>query len=228
MKQVFLFLVTTTFFLASCNIGENQRKAAELENENLRLKQQLEEQKVQTEKTVSELQQTTLQLQEQVEEQSLQKELEQKAKNEPVSISGLTISNVTKQGTTLSTNSPYKKWDVRYIKWECNYEDYVVKAGGKSYGDLYVKYMHKNDGYENSWRVFNSQGSFNEINGNSNYYTRKYNMVDDGKEYGSWEGRLGSESGGDFEVGKWKIEIYWDKDHQNKAIYLGGAYFEIY
>lgn len=88
--------------------------------------------------------------------------------------------------------------------------------------------MIKNEGNSNLWSTFDYYGSFTEITNETNYYTRSYNMVDDGTEEGTWSFGIGSEEGYDFERGKWKIELYWDRNNEGKAIYLGGEYFEIY
>lgn len=167
------------------------------------------------------------QLQQQIEEQARLREQEKLAENEPVTIFNFKIENCTKQGTVLNTGNVYKREEVRYIQWTADYVDNVVKAGGKTYGTLYVKYMKK-DKYSDSWETLDYQGSFSEITNSYNIYTRKYNMVDDGAETGTWSESLGSEAGYDYDRGKWKIELYWDKNNEGKAIYLGGDYFEIY
>lgn len=167
------------------------------------------------------------QLQKQIDEQARLREQEKLAENEPVTISNFKIENCTKQGTLLSTGSVYRQEDVKYIRWTADYVDNVVKAGGKTYGTLYVKYMKK-DKYSDSWEILDYQGDFTEITNSYSGYTRKYNMVDDGAETGTWSESLGSETGYDYERGKWKIELYWDKNNEGKAIYLGGDYFEIY
>lgn len=221
-----LFFLALFFFWVSCQekvaVNEEQllTENASLEQENQRLKESEEKAKA--------LQESQLRLQEQLDQQAQEKELERLAQNEPVTVSEIRIYNVTKQGTVLSSDSAFKEDDVRYIKWEADYTDNVVKSGSKTYGTLYVKYIKKDDNYSNSWSILDHQGSFTEIDGSSNGYTRKFNMTDDGAEYGTWNGSLGSESGYDYDIGKWKIELYWDQNSVGKAIYLGGKYFEVY
>lgn len=157
-------------------------------------------------------------IQEQLDAQKAQDDLEKLAENTPVSTSNLTINNCTRQGTILNSGGLYKREDVKYITWSVDYVDNVVKAGGKTYGTLYAKYMLKDKYDNNSWSTFDYQGSFTEITSNSNGYTRKYNMVDDGAESGTWTNGIGSESGYDFDRGKWKIELYWDRNNEGRAI----------
>jgi len=204
------------------NNGEQLRQAKErLEQENAKLRESEEQARI--------LQENQAKLEEQLKQQEEARNLDKLAENEPISISTIVIKNITKQGTVLSTETErvFKRDQVRFIAWYTDYTDNVVKAGGKTYGILYVKYMKKNDD-DVSWTTFNYQDSFYQIDGNSSGYSQKINMVDDGKEYGSWSSSLGSETGYNFEVGKWKIELYWDQNDKGKAIYLGGNYFEIY
>lgn len=228
-----LLLLTVIVFLSSCD--NRRRERDEYANSVEKLGQQLdstnsiiERQREEQEKLAKELKESKEQAEAEAQAVREKEELRQKAENEPIVISNLRVSNVTQHGSVLSTDGPFDKWDVKYINWSCDYEDFVVKSGGKTYGSLYVKYMIKDDYGENSWTVFNVQGYFYTRDGRSNAYTCKYSMVDDGKEQGSWSNSLGSTSGGDFERGQWKIELFWDKDNEDKAIYLGGAYFEIY
>ena len=74
-----------------------------------------------------------------------------------ITIFNFKIENCTKQGTVLNTGNVYKREEVRYIQWTADYVDNVVKAGGKTYGTLYVKYMKK-DKYSDSWETLDYQG----------------------------------------------------------------------
>ncbi|MCZ2394612.1 MAG: hypothetical protein LC105_12195 [Chitinophagales bacterium] len=217
MNRIYLFSLILVIF-SSCKeqVSENSavefydNKNAEIEEQNRILREQQE------------------QLQQQLDEQKRQKELELEAENNPVVISNFRIENCTRQGTVLNSGGLYDRNDVKFIRWSVDYIDNVVKAGGKTYGTLYAKYMKKNDYAANSWSTFDYQGSFTEISNTTNGYTRSYNMVDDGAEDGTWSYGIGSEEGFDFDRGKWKIELYWDRNNEGKAIYLGGEYFEIY
>jgi hypothetical protein len=163
-------------------------------------------------------------------DQQLEKDrLKEIAENEPVSISSISIKNFTQYGSELESKSlrVFKENEVKYIGWSADYTSNIVKAGGKTNGKLYVKYIKK-DTESDSWSVFNSQSSFTKADGTYNEYSSEQTITDNGSENGTWSGSLGTTSGYDFGVGKWKIELYWDKNSEGKAIYLYGEYFEVY
>jgi hypothetical protein len=222
MKNISIYLLFSILTYTSCNQKQSEAFVA-ISSDSI----SQDEQNAELDKQNKILLEQQTQLQNQIDEQEKQKQQEKLAENEPVTISNFKIENCTKQGTVLNTGNLYKREDVRYIKWSADYTDNVVKAGGKTYGTLYAKYMKKSK-YGDSWETFDYQGEFSEISNSYNEYTRKYNMVDDGAETGIWSESLGTETGYDFDIGKWKIELYWDKNNEGKAIFLGGDYFEIY
>ncbi|ATV28155.1 hypothetical protein CTM63_02810 [Prevotella intermedia] len=231
MNKIFYTFVICTLLVSCSNRAERQQERELYATSQRQLEQKLdrankimEEQQTANAKMAQKLEETR----QQAEAVRRKDELRQKAENEPIVISNLKVSNVTKHGSVLSSGGPFEKWSIRYIRWECDYEDFVVQSGGKTYGDLYVKYMRKDDFRENSWTVFSAAGYFYMRDGESDTYTQKLSMIDDGKESGSWSYSFGSSDGSAFDRGKWKIELFWDKEHANKAIYLGGIYFEVY
>lgn len=217
-------LLSVVIFLHACNDSENKRKAAELENENLKLKQQLEEQKQQTEKTVTELQQSTQLLQEQVQEQVEAQELENKAESMPVeyNYNGVTVSNVTYEGTTINSSGPFRKADIRYIHVRAGFISNIGKAGKTLYGKLYVRIL---DPYS---KTIGERCCFYQRSGGSLYYTMVKEVSTSAEEFSVSQGYGGSTAGTYSYVGKYTVEFWFDKDNNNKAVKLYDSSFEVY
>lgn len=235
MNKIILSFVILTLLVSCSNRAERQRERElyeatqrELEEKLDNANKKMEEQQASNADMVRKIEETRQQAEEDAEMIRRKEELRQRAENEPIAVTNVKVSNVAKHGSVLSSEGPFEKWSIRYIKWECDYEDYVVQAGGKSYGNLYVKYMRKDDYGENSWTVLNAAGYFQLRDGRTETYSQKFTIADNRSESGSWSNSLGSSEGGSFDRGKWKIELFWDKDNDDKAIYLGGTYFEVY
>lgn len=165
--------------------------------------------------------------QQDMEDQKIEQEaLRRTAEEKPVSISSINISNITPNGTELEskskTASAFNKYDVKYIRWSVDYTNNVAIAKMKANGKLYVQFIDKN-GF-----ILNGQGYFYNNNGDYVDYTEVKEILDNDTENGTWSGNLGSESGGDFETGMWKVRFYWDNNNKGKTTtYLGEGSFEV-
>ncbi|MBP6455899.1 MAG: hypothetical protein KA275_04135 [Chitinophagaceae bacterium] len=222
LNKFFLVILLITLF--SCNDSESRRKAAELENENLKLKQQMQEQKAQTEQTVTDLKETTTQLQEQVQQQAEAQELENKAESSPIEYAygGVTVKNVTYEGTTINSSGPFKQSDIRFISVSCDFNNNVGRAGKTLYGKLYCRIL---DPYNST--IGNSCCLY-QRSGGSLYYTMNKEVSSSSETYYFSSG-FGSASGGTYSsIGKYKIEFWFDKDNNSKAYKLTESSFEVY
>jgi hypothetical protein len=224
------FIPIVFLLLISC--GENS-ETKRLREENERIKSEMERKNRESDSIAVEntrqLKESQAQLELQIQEQQEQRDLEKLADDEPQSMSNLKIRNETQQGTILQSNAEnlFEADKVRYIGWNADFTDNAVKAGKKTYGKIYARYLRKNS-YSDSWTVFEQQNTFEKRDGTIYGYTRKYNMIHDGREHYNFGSKLGSPAGDDFDVGKWKIELFWEIEETGKSYYLGGQYFEIY
>lgn len=228
-KSSYLISLLLCLIFVGCESSETKR----LREENEKIKNEILQQKAEAEQKFAqqaqELEDNQKELALRLKEQDEQRELEKLAEDEPQTMSNLQIRNETAQGTILTSNNQnlFEANTVRYIGWKADFTDNAVKAGKKAFGKIYARYLRKNQ-YSDSWTVFEQQNTFTKRDGTVYGYTRKFNMVYDGREYYSFGSKLGSPSGGDFDIGKWKIELFWEIEETGKSYYLGGEYFEIY
>lgn len=215
-----LFLVF--LILNSCTDTESKRKATLLENENLKLQQELRAQEQEKENQIQRLSEIQNDLEKQIEEQKQRDELEANANNIPLELKNISTYNGTYEGSVLNSSDPFEKSSIRYIWFKVSGVNNVAKLGKVLYGKIYVRYLDISG----------------ELIGNKDYF---YTRSGDSKDFSfSIEVNSSNES---FSTGKawgnkyssvytypgiYKIEIWFDPFNENKAYKCISTSFEVY
>ena len=229
MRFLYILRAFSLFFLVSCGPSQAEIEAKRLAYENLQMRSEMEQQKRLADSIAAEqtkqLVENQQKLAEQIQKQDETHTLTLKAENTPLELSSMALRNVTSNGTILKQGNLFLKNEVRYIEYNGYFIDNAAKAGKKTKGTIYQRYLYKEG---DNWYLFSKNGTFKTINGEEKGYTRSFRNVSDTRETYYETHKLGSETGGDFKVAKWVIEIYYDPDDANVGYFMNSGSFEVY
>jgi regulator of replication initiation timing len=218
--------------LSSLFFSCNNAREKELEDENLQLNNQITElnnQITELNSQITELKSTIKDLQEEKNKAALI----DKAEESPLEYSdaGIKITNTTKNGTEINASGPFKSSEARYINVSIAFTNNMAKIQKKLYGKLYIRYIYptsKNTTEVNEDKAMGGSCCFYTRTGNSFTYSFD-EEIDSGSEMKFFSRGWGNENGlAYFIVGKYRVEFWFDKDNEKKAIKIAQTEFEIY
>lgn len=224
----FCLILILAGLLFSCD----NKRVKELEDENLQLNNQVTElnnQISELNSQITELKSTIKDLQEQTNKAALI----EKAEENPLEYSDaeIKITNDTKNNTVINASGPFKSSEARYISVSTKFTNNMAKIQKKLYGKLYIKYIYpisKNTTEVSEDKVMGNNCCFYTRTGKSFYYTYD-REIDSSSEIEYFSSGWGNESGLAYPIlGKYKIEFWFDKDNEKKAIKIAQTEFEIY